>query len=119
MAKHKHKKKKKKLTIHQFKINDAVVTRKGTLDDYNLDISFWQGRVVEILDEGEWVAVRWDSITLRKKMPLSWIKMTENALSDWETMNLPSKRLIPGEARDEEEDVRKAVKEIADRLSHS
>ena len=80
---------------------------------------FGKAKLSRFLTKGEWVTVRWDSITLRKKMPLSWIKMVENAQSDWETMNLPAKRLIPGETRDEEEDVRKAVKEIYDKLGHS
>lgn len=115
MAKHKKKKKKKKLTIHAFNENDVVVTRNGTFDDYNFNISFWQGKVVEVFDEGEWIFIRWDSATLRK-MPLPWIKMIENAQSDWETMILPVKRLIPGEARDKKEDVKKAVKEITSKL---
>ena len=111
----KHKKKKKKLTIHTFNVNDFVITRKGTFDDNNLNISFWQGKVIDVLDEGEWIVIRWDSATLRK-IPLPWIKMIEKAQSAWETMILPVKKLLPGEAMDKEEDVKKAVKEITERL---
>lgn len=52
--------------------------------NFAVDLSGWQGRVLEILDDGN-IDVAWDSQTLLHDMPASMIAACEEEGYGWET----------------------------------
>jgi hypothetical protein len=70
-------------------IGDLIVIRPSTVDpDLGLDISGWQGRVIE-MDKGlrgqEMTCIEWDGATL-KQMPREIIEKCEEDGLDWRVM---------------------------------
>lgn len=61
-----------------FKIGDSVKVRKGIMcpDNESVSIGGWQGRIFEIDEDEDIVAIRWDSVTL-KQLPIEYIKESE------------------------------------------
>ncbi len=102
----------------QLKVGDVVVVKSGVLDpDLNIDIGGWTGQVEEVHDGGT-VFNRWDSITLQE-MGLDLIIRCENENLDWELMTLDATEVEKTTARDSEEDVYRAAKELqADMVRH-
>ena len=102
----------------QLKVGDVVVVKSGVLDpDLAIDIGGWTGRLEEV-HEGGTVFIRWDSITLRE-MGLDLIIRCENENLNWELMTLHATEVEKTAARDSEEDVYRAARELqADMVRH-
>jgi hypothetical protein len=77
-------------------IGDLIITRSGTVDpDLGLDISGWQGRVIE-MDKGprgqQMTCIEWDGPTL-KRMPPEIIEKCEEDGLDWRVMWLDAREV--------------------------
>jgi hypothetical protein len=93
-------------------IGESVVVKPGVTDpDTGRDIGGWQGRISAILDEGEILTIQWDSLTLKSMLPAHIAWCEEEGLS-WSEMNLSLDEVEPVEARDTEDDVAAALKEL-------
>lgn len=67
----------------KFNIGVSVIVKANVKDpDYDIKIEGWQGRVTQILDRGNLINVKWDSITL-ENMPGSLIDECEEEGFDW------------------------------------
>lgn len=99
---------------------DCIQVKPGTVcpDAPNLDISGWQGRVVDL----QWVeaeepviGLAWDSISLQA-LPDWYIKESEREGFDWARMYLSLDEIEPAEPRDTERDVKRAKSHIERRF---
>ena len=96
----------------RFNTGDSVVVKPNVKDpDTGTDIGGSQGRICEIDNEGL-VAVEWDSVTL-KNLSASSIAKSEKEGLDWTTMYLDGPELVAASARDTEEDVAEAIRELS------
>jgi len=94
------------------KIGNSVIVKTGVLDpDLDIDIGGWQGRISEIDQENNLIAIDWDSITL-KNIPDSIIKTCELEGWDWKRMFLESTEVELTQPQDTEKDVGIVVKKI-------
>ncbi len=97
--------------MHEKK-GDAVRVKPGVKDvNFAVDLSGWQGRVLEILDDGN-VDVAWDSHTLLHDMPASMIAACEEQGYGWETYAFEPGELEPAQTRDKPADVKRAVAQL-------
>jgi hypothetical protein len=86
------------------KLGDSVAVKPGIADpDFGTDISGWQGRVEEVLDE-VLILIRWDSLTLQE-MGSALIIRCENENFDWQVMHLNVTDVDVVSPRDSEADV--------------
>jgi hypothetical protein len=100
-----------------FCIGDSIVVRSGTVDpDLGLQIGGWHGRIsdIEVTEQGQaFLLIYWDSITL-KKMPWTVIEQCEEKGMDWAEIVLDAAQIEMAPARDTEQDVGRAVAELAE-----
>nr|WP_290670203.1 hypothetical protein [Ardenticatena sp.] len=95
-----------------WQVGDSVRARQGVADpDLDVDVSGWQGRVVEVLPEERLACVAWDSQTLRNMPPHLIAECEENGM-DWRTMYLAFEDLERAEQRDTEADVAAAIADL-------
>jgi hypothetical protein len=95
-----------------FKIGDSVTVKTGVKDDdFDLDLSGWQGRIIEVTDD-ETVGIAWDSVTLRK-LPSSYIEASEEEGMGWDEYYLGINDVERASARDKPKDVERAREELA------
>jgi len=98
-------------------IGESVVVKPGVTDpDTGGDIGGWQGRIGAILDEAEILTIQWDSLTL-KSLPSTFIAWSEEEGLSWSEMNLSLDEVEPATARDTEDDVAAALKELESQTS--
>lgn len=102
-----------------FKVSDSVRVKEGVNDpDSNMDLSGWQGRILEI-DENEsgqsLILVAWDSDTL-KQMPQSYLEHSEIEGMDWQQFYLEVGDVEHAQSRDTQRDIDEMVDEIASRI---
>ena len=98
-------------------IGESVVVKPDVTDpDTGRDIGGWQGRISVILDEAEILTIRWDSLTLRS-MPPALLAWSEEEGLSWSEMNLSLEEVEPATARDTEDDVAVALKELESQTS--
>lgn len=102
-----------------FEVGDSVSVREGVTDpESGLDMSGWQGRVVEIREGNEGrplICIAWDSHTLHN-MPESYLEESELEELDWRQFCLWDTDIEPAERRDTTEDVDRVVEEIEVRV---
>lgn len=97
-----------------FKLGDSVVVKPGIKgEDFDLDLSGWQGRVVEITDD-QMVNIAWDSVTLRK-LPVAYIEASEEDGMGWGEYYLALADVEPASARDKPKDVERVMAELSTR----
>ncbi|GAP62001.1 hypothetical protein ARMA_0424 [Ardenticatena maritima] len=95
-----------------WQVDDVVRARQGVADpDLDVDVSGWQGRIIEVLPEERLACVAWDSHTLRN-MPARMIEECEENGMDWRTMYLAFEDLERAEPRDTEADVAATIAEL-------
>ncbi len=104
----------------KYKIGQSVKVKQGVQcpDDPDFDLSEWQGRVIEIIEENNeepTVGVEWDSITLNN-MPKVYIKKSERENLDWSVIYLYTYEVEPTQPRDSELDVNKIRDELGKRF---
>jgi hypothetical protein len=93
-------------------IGDSVIVKPNIQDpDFGLDIGGWQGRVSDVLEEGEVVCIEWDSLTL-KDLPDSMIAGCEEDGLSWNEMYLPTTEVELTTARDTEKDVNQVTSQL-------
>lgn len=86
----------------QFQLDDAVAMKRGALlDEYQLDISGWQGWVVGIEDDA--LQIAWDSRTLRQVPEPVLAEMIDDGI-DWTGLNTLPEFVRPARPRDDQED---------------
>lgn len=96
------------------RVGDPVVVKPGTGDpDLEIDVSGWQGRITEIVEEGDetFVSMQWDSVTLRNAPDGMFVECEENGM-DWSEMYLLVDDVEPTEPRDSEEDVARTIERL-------
>ncbi len=102
-----------------FEVGDCVKVREGVGDlDSDVDISGWQGRVLEIAEDESGQAlifVAWDSYTL-KEMPRSYLEQSEMEGMDWQRFLLLIEDIEHTQSRDTQRDVDEVVDEIYSRI---
>lgn len=87
----------------QFKFGDSVAIKAGEqLEEFDLDMSGWQGRVADFDDDG-YLQVVWDSQTIRD-LPEWAIQRWIEAEIDWTSLFVEPDILTAAPARDNEED---------------
>ena len=97
------------------KQGDIVRVKSGVQDvDFGADLSGWQGRVIEIVDDGG-VDVAWDSLTLLQAMPATMITACEEQGLGWESYRIDAQDLELAVARDTLADVERAIAELRQR----
>ena len=101
-----------------YKIGQSVVAKPGVNDpDHGIDISGWQGRVIEnhYADKqgNPYVTIAWDSITL-KQMPVEVIERCEEDGLDWSSMGLYASEVQPASPRDKIHQVQQIKAELED-----
>lgn len=106
-----------------FKIGESAQVKAGVSDDeFDTDMSGWQGRISEIDLEPftglPSLLIQWDSQTL-KAMPDEYIASCEDQDLEWAEMFLPAEEVVPAEPRDEPGDRNLAIWEIYNTLSWS
>jgi hypothetical protein len=111
---------KMKKTNHDFKAGDSVKVKEGITDpDSDMDISGWQGRILEI-DKGDagqpLFLIEWDSHTL-KAMPESYLEQSEIEGLDWKEFYLELDDIEHAQSRDTQKDVDEAADEIFSRVT--
>jgi hypothetical protein len=102
-----------------FEAGDCIKVKEGIKDpDSNVDISGWQGTILEIA-EGEsgqtLILVAWDSHTL-KEMPQSYLEQSEMEGLDWQQFFLLVDDIEHAQSRDTQRDVDEVVAEIDSRI---
>jgi hypothetical protein len=99
-----------------FNVGDSVVVRRGTADpDFGIDLSGWQGKVLDIQTSEDGVAtvhIEWDSIAL-KNMPGSAIEQCEERGLAWTEIVLAAEEVELTTFRDTEQDVARVAEELA------
>lgn len=94
------------------KVGDSVKVNPGIRDvDFDIDIGGWQGRVIEIISEGETLALHWDSVTLREMLS----DMIEDCIDQglgWTEYYIKADEVTPASPRDTEADVDQVVDEL-------
>jgi len=96
-----------------FKVGDSVAVKAGiTEEDTKIDMSGWQGRVVEIDTKENIVVVDWDSITLRQ-LPASYIRLCEEEGYGWTQYYLLPSDVEAVTVRDSQADVAAAIEELS------
>jgi len=103
--------------VEKIKIGDSVVVKDGLMcpDMESLSIAGWQGRVLEISDEDEegiFVEIEWDSITLRA-LPEDYIRDSEEKGLGWTRMCLLIDDVKLAKPRDTEDNVESVVEELS------
>jgi hypothetical protein len=97
------------------KKGQSVKVKPGTLDyeSEKYDISGWQGRVMDIdkNEDGSFIEVQWDSITLLA-IPFEYIEESVEEDLEYENYILGEEDLIACEPRDTEADVHRAQAQI-------
>ncbi|MCK9424379.1 MAG: hypothetical protein M0Q38_17480 [Bacteroidales bacterium] len=93
------------------KIGDSVKVKDGIKDpdSEDIEISGWQGRVVEIDKEPDhdgniFVTIEWDSLTL-EQIPAKFFQQSLIDGLDWKTMDLYESELNKTSPRDKKDDV--------------
>lgn len=100
-----------------WQVGDVVRARPGVADpDLDVDVSGWQGRIVEVLPEERLACVAWDSQTLRNMPPHMIAECEENGM-DWRTMYLAFEDLERAEPRDTEADVAATIADLERRYA--
>jgi len=103
----------------QLNVGNSVIVKANVKDpDYDIKIEGWQGKVAEIIDKGNLINVKWDSITLAN-MPDSLIDDCEEDGLDWSETYLNANELERTEPRDTENDVEKKLKELKKKHAYS
>lgn len=98
-------------------VGDSINVKEGVNDpDSNVDISGWQGRILEI-DQDEngqpsLILVAWDSHTL-ENMPRSYLEQSEMEGLDWQQFHLSVDDVQPAQSRDTQSDVDRTVDRIS------
>jgi len=94
------------------KIGDSVKVKDGIKDpdSEDIEISDWQGRVVEIDKKADhngniMVTIEWDSLTL-EQIPVKFFQQSVVEGLDWKTMDLYESDLAKTSARDKKSDVK-------------
>ncbi len=102
-----------------FEVGDCVKVREGVGDpDSDVDISGWQGRVLEIAEDESGrplIFVAWDSYTL-KEMPRSYLEQSEMEGLDWQRFLLLIEDIEQAQSRDTQRDVDDVTDEIYSRI---
>jgi hypothetical protein len=103
--------------VEKIKIGDSVVVKDGIMcpDMESFSIAGWQGRVLEISDDGEEgtsVEFELDSITLRT-LTEDYIRDSEEKGLDWTGMVLLIDEVELSKPRDTEDDVESVVEELS------
>ncbi len=97
------------------KKGQSVKVKPNTLDyeSERYDISGWQGRVMDIdkNEDGTFIEVQWDSITLLA-IPFEYIEESVEEDLEYENYILGEEDLIVCEPRDTEADVHRAQAQI-------
>jgi hypothetical protein len=95
--------------INGLRVGDSVKVKPGYLDDdFDIDIGGWQGRITEILDDGEMITVAWDATTLRNAQN-EYIARCEEEGYGWEEYHIGATDVELTSQRDSKADVRKVV----------
>lgn len=106
-------------TNPNFKVGSCIKVKKGITDpDSNVDLSGWQGRVLEIDEKRSGrplLLVAWDSHTLRS-MPQSYLEESEIEGLDWQQFYLEADDVEQVQYEDTQKDVDDAVREITSRI---
>jgi hypothetical protein len=98
--------------VMNIKIGDSVIVKPTIQDpDFGLDIGGWQGRVSDVVEDGEVALIEWDSLTL-KDLPDSMIAKCEEDGLSWDEMYLPVIEIELTTARDTNEDVAQIMSHI-------
>ncbi|HEX6384671.1 MAG TPA: hypothetical protein VF177_08385 [Anaerolineae bacterium] len=88
----------------QFKFGDPVAVKAGEqFEEFELDMSGWQGRVADFDDDEGLLQIVWDSQTLRE-MPEWAIERWIEAEIDWTSLFVQPDILKSAPARDKEDD---------------
>jgi hypothetical protein len=98
-----------------FRVGDCVRVKDGVQDpDFGADIGGWQGRISSITpsEDGVWVSIQWDGITL-KKMPVAMIEQCEEQGLDWAEMGLDANEVEPAKPRDTEHHVAQTKEQLS------
>jgi hypothetical protein len=102
-----------------FQVGNCVKVREGVRDpDSDVDMSGWQGRVLEIAgdESGQTlIFVVWDSYTLRH-VPQSYLEQSEMEGMDWQRYLLLIEDIENAQSRDTQRDVDEVVDEIYSRI---
>ena len=93
----------------KYKIGQSAKVKKGILcpDDPDYDLSGWQGRIIDIVEEEvdePTIGITWDSITL-EEMPKTYIEKSEKEGLSWSDIYLDVNDVEPTQPRDSEDDV--------------
>lgn len=100
-------------------VGDCVKVREGVGDpDSDVDISGWQGRVLEITEDESGqtlIFVAWDSYTL-KDIPRSYLEQSEMEGLDWQRFLLLIEDIDHAQSRDTQRDVDDVTDEIYSRI---
>lgn len=93
---------------------DSVKVKKGIFcPDYeNVDISGWQGRIVDTDEEGNLFSVEWDSKTLLA-MPEEYIVTSLEDGLDYEILDIEQTDVEPAKERDTKKDVQKVQEKLS------
>ena len=94
--------------MKEFKVGDSVRVKSGVVDPdmEQTSIAGWQGRIVELINEGKekMINIRWDSITL-KNMPDEMIKHCNKEGWEYSHMVLAVTEVERVKPRDREQEV--------------
>lgn len=105
--------------LSELEIGDSVVVKAGTEDDdWDIDLSGWQGRITEILADENIVTVEWDSLSLQS-MPDAAIEECEEEGLGWAEYRLYPEDVEPAQPRDTQKDVEQVQAEIAKKFAWS
>lgn len=81
-------------------VGDSVRVKAGVKDEeFGLDLGGWQGRISEVDEKNEVIAIAWDSITLQG-LPAAYIADAEEQGLGWDTYYLGPDDVELAEARD-------------------
>lgn len=103
-----------------FQVGQSVIVKDGTMapDDPQLNLSGWQGRIIEITEEENGdviVGIEWDSITLRG-IPNYYLEQCEREGFGWSEYYLGVNDVKPAKSRDSTSEVEEVVDEIESRI---
>lgn len=88
------------------RINDGVKDH-----DLGMDMSGWQGRIIELKPDDQIMLIAFDSHTLRN-LPREYVEQCEEEGMDWAQYYIGYDEVTPAEPRDKPADVKEAVAEL-------
>ncbi len=104
---------------NEFEVGQTIRVKDGIKDrDFNMEMTDWHGRILELDPDNKMMLIGFDSITLRNT-PIEYIETCEEEGLSWYRYNIGYDDVSLATARDTEADVSAVIDELKDEVAWS